>query len=84
MAEMRSSIGWSPNWFTAMIDGHSERERPREEYMDEINGGRRYVVVKRLSYTLNVYRTEEIATLQLEKKMITHFYFDKIFKLRLL
>ena len=42
------------NWFTMLIegiiDGCSGRGRPRQEYVDEIKGGRKYVVIKRLPW----------------------------------
>ena len=37
------------SWFTILIEGHSGRGSPRQEYMDKIKE-RRYVVIKRLCW----------------------------------
>ena len=43
-----SMVGHHSNWLTTLVEGRSGRGRPRQENMDEISGGRRYVVIKRL------------------------------------
>lgn len=41
------------NWFTILIEGiiegRSGKRKPSQDHMDEIEGGRRNVVIKRLS-----------------------------------
>ena len=44
------------NWFSTLIEWSSERERPRQEYMVGIKGGRRCVVTKRLSTERKIFQ----------------------------
>ena len=47
---MVSHLLHDSNWFTTPVKGmHSEKQRPRHGYMDEINEGTKFVEIYRLT-----------------------------------